>query len=122
MGRMKPPARIDLSNRPQWLRDARNTAGPDKQVEAEEKLLAEINDISVASTIAEMYAQRMRAFQQEGNEERAIAAFNLVDHWMCTYASWATSGGEGVANSRERDRFIAELVQELGFDPHQPNS
>lgn len=109
-----PPVQTGGSS---WWRDARNTAGPDHQEDAEKALLAEIQHIGVASSIAEMYAQRMRAFQAEGNEPRAVAAFKLADQWMSTYAGWATSGGEGAALSLERDEFHDALVKELGYDP-----
>lgn len=107
----------DRSDGLAWWRSTRNTDGPDHQEEAEKKLLAEIDHIGVAASIAEMYAQRMRAFQAEGNEPRAIAAFKLADQWMSTYAGWATSGGEGAALSRERDEFHDGLVAEFGYDP-----
>lgn len=109
-----PRAQTDGST---WWRDARSTAGPDHQEDAEKSLLAEIQHIGAASSIAEMYAQRMRAFQAEGNEPRAIAAFKLAVQWMSTYAGWATSGGEGAALSEERDNFHDALVKEFGYDP-----
>jgi hypothetical protein len=64
-----------------------------------------------------MYAQRMRAFQRAGDEARAIAAFRLAVDWMGSYASSATSGGEGAALSYERDRFREALIREFGYDP-----
>jgi hypothetical protein len=112
-----PPAKIEQTGNSLWWREARNTAGPDRQEDVEKSMRAEIQHIGVAASIAEMYAQRMRAFQAEGNEPRAIAAFKLADEWMSTYASWATSGGEGAALSRERDEFHDALVKEFGYDP-----
>lgn len=112
----------DQSDSHAWWRSTRNTEGPDHQEAAEKKMLAEINHIGVAASIAEMYAQRMRAFQAEGNEPRAIAAFKLADQWMSTYAGWATSGGEGEALSRERDEFHDGLVREFGYDPTIDNA
>lgn len=112
-----PPRTIDKAGDPTWWREARNTAGPDRQEDVENSMRAEIQHIGVAASIAEMYAQRMRAFQQEGNEPRAVAAFKLADDWMSTYAGWATSGGEGAALSRERDEFHDALVKEFGYDP-----
>jgi hypothetical protein len=90
---------------------------PDRLVEEEEELLRKYDHIGVAASIAEMYAERMRAFRAEGNEPRAVAAFELAIQWMSTYAGWATSGGEGAALSYERDQFHAQLVRELGYDP-----
>ena len=67
--------------------------------------------------IALVVLERMRAFQRAGNEPRAVAAFKLAAQWMWTYASQATSGGEGEALSHERDQFHAALVREFGYDP-----
>lgn len=117
-----PLKQITQTGGSQWWRESRNTAGPDHQEEAEKALLAEIQHIGAASSIAEMYAQRMRAFQAEGNEPRAIAAFKLADQWMATYAGWATSGGEGAALSLERDEFHDALVKEFGYDPTQSDT
>ena len=71
--------------------------GPDQLTATEEEMRKMIPQIGAAAYIAEMYARRMRAFQSAGNEPRAIAAFKLAVAWMATYASWATSGGEGDA-------------------------
>lgn len=98
-------------------RSAQDIEGSDTQDEMEQRLLNEIPHIGAAASIAEMYAQRMRAFRAEGNEARAIAAFTLAIQWMGTYAGWATSGGEGAALSYERDTFHAALVKEFGYDP-----
>jgi len=100
-----------------WSRAAQSTEGPDRLEAMEEEMRKAIPHIGVAASIAEMYAQRMRAFQRAGNEPRAIAAFKLAVEWMGTYAGWATSGGEGAALSLERDQFHATLVREFGYDP-----
>ncbi len=100
-----------------WKRAAQSTEGPDRLEAMEEEMQMAISHIGVAGSIAEMYAQRMRAFQRAGNEPRAIAAFKLAVDWMGTYASWATSGGEGAALSYERDQFRAALAREFGYDP-----
>jgi hypothetical protein len=103
-----------------WTRAAQSTDGPDRLEAIEEEMRRSIDHIGVAASIAEMYAQRMRTFQRAGNEPRAIAAFKLAVDWMGTYASWATSGGEGAALSYERDQFRAALAQEFGYDPTEP--
>jgi hypothetical protein len=100
-----------------WWRQARNMEGPDRLEAAEEQILREAQHIGGAASVAEMYAQRMRAFQSAGNEPRAVAAFKLATQWMSTYAGYATSGGEGAALSLQRDEFHAALVRELGYDP-----
>jgi len=108
-----PPA----ANQRDWDRKIRNLDGPDRLEDVEKEMQAAFAHIGAASSIAEMYAQRMRAFQRAGNEPRAIAAFKLAAGWMGTYASWATSGGEGAALSYERDQFVAALAREFGYDP-----
>jgi hypothetical protein len=100
-----------------WDRAAQSTDGPDRLEAVEKEMLAAIDHIGVAASIAEMYAQRMRAFQRAGNEPRAIAAFKLAVDWMGSYARSATSGGEGAALSYERDRFREALAREFGYDP-----
>lgn len=72
--------------------------------------------IGAAASIADYYAQRMRLFRTAGDETRAGNAFNLAMKWMDTYASWATSGSEGAASSRERDCFQNQLIKEFGYD------
>lgn len=104
-------------NRAAWARAAQSTEGPDRLEAIEEEMRRSIDHIGVAASIAEMYAQRMRAFQRAGNEPRAIAAFKLAVDWMGRYAGSATSGGEGAALSYERDRFHDALVREFGYDP-----
>jgi hypothetical protein len=104
-------------NNSAWARTAQSTNGPDQLLEMEEEMRRAINHIGAAASIAEMYAERMRAFQRAGNEPRAIAAFKLAVDWMGYYASTATSGGEGAALSYERDQFRDALVREFGYDP-----
>jgi len=105
-----------------WKRAAQSTEGPDQLEAMEEEMRKAIPHIGVAASIAELYAERMRAFQRAGNEPRAIAAFKLAVDWMGTYAGWATSGGEGEALSYERDQFRAALAREFGYDPTENNS
>ncbi|MFN8010381.1 MAG: hypothetical protein U0P81_03155 [Holophagaceae bacterium] len=100
-----------------WARAAQDPEGPDRLEGVEQEMLRAIPHLGAAASIAEMYAQRMRAFQRAGDETRAIAAFKLAVDWMGNYASSATSGGEGAALSYERDRFRDALVREFGYDP-----
>jgi hypothetical protein len=113
-----PPQRNSAPmNKTAWARAAQSTDGPDRLEEVEKEMLAAIDHIGVAASIAEIYAERMRAFQRAGNEPRAIAAFKLAVDWMANYASSATSGGEGAALSYERDQFRQALALEFGYDP-----
>lgn len=109
----KPPP----MNSQAWARAAQGTDGPDRLVEVEREMLRSIDHLGVAASIAEVYAERMRAFQRAGDEARAVAAFKLAVDWMGSYAASATSGGEGAALSLERDEFRAALAREFGYDP-----
>ncbi|MFO1488962.1 MAG: hypothetical protein U1F65_10840 [Verrucomicrobiota bacterium] len=104
-------------NKTAWARAAQSTDGPDRLEDVEKEMRAAIDHIGVASSIAEIYAERMRAFQRAGNEKRAIAAFKLAVDWMYSYAASATSGGEGAALSYECDQFREALAREFGYDP-----
>lgn len=118
-----PPENIPgPRNDREWSRVAQSTEGPDRLEAIEQEMRASIQYIGVAASIAEIYVQRMRAFQRAGNEARAIAAFKLAVEWMGTYAGWATSGGEGAALSYDRDQFHAALVREFGYDPTEEKS
>lgn len=104
-------------NQTAWASVAQSTDGPDRLEEVEKEVLRSFDHIGVAASIAEIYAERMRAFQRAGNEARAIAAFKLAVSWMDSYASSATNGGEGAALAYERDRFREALAREFGYDP-----
>ena len=113
-----PPAKnLGPMNTTAWARAAQSTDGPDRLEAVEKEMLAAIDHIGVAGSIAEIYAERMRAFQRAGNKPRAVAAFKLAMQWMYSYASSATSGGEGAALSYECDQFRAALAREFGYDP-----
>lgn len=113
----QPEPRPKSMNTSAWRSAARSTDGPDRLEDVEKEMLRSIDHIGVAGSIAEIYAERMRAFQRAGNEPRAIAAFRLAVEWMARYAGSATSGGEGAALSYERDQFRAALAREFGYDP-----
>lgn len=106
---------------PDWWREALKLQETGRLEEAEQMIRKAVQHIGAAASIAEMYAQRMRAFQRAGDEPRAAEAFKKAVDWMATYAGWATSGGEGAALSEERDRFHEALVREFGYDPTAPN-
>lgn len=112
-----PAKNLGPMNTTAWARAAQSTDGPDRLEAVEREMLAAIDHIGVAGSIAEIYAERMRAFQRAGNEARAVAAFKLAMQWMYSYAGSATSGGEGAALSYECDQFRAALAREFGYDP-----
>lgn len=112
-----PAKNLGPMNTTAWARAAQSTDGPDRLEALEREMLAAMDHIGVAGSIAEIYAERMRAFQRAGNEPRAVAAFKLAMQWMYSYASSATSGGEGAALSYECEQFREALAREFGYDP-----
>lgn len=58
---------------------------------------------------AALYRRRLMRMLEEGRREEAIAARQNAISSIRAYASGATSGGEGLALSREEDTFIANL-------------
>jgi len=85
--------------------------------EAERALLAENDTIFVAMAIADMYQRRMMRLMEEADKPRAEDAYRRSRDWANRFASWATSGGEGAANSEVRDRHIEGLAAALGYTP-----
>lgn len=100
-----------------WWEEALELEAAGQLKEAEQKILKGVDNLWGASMVAEMYARRMRRFQEAGDQAAALEAFRKVDGWIFYFASLATSGGEGAALSLERDEFRAELVRQFGYDP-----
>lgn len=96
-------------DRPGWWRLARELEVAD-QLDAAEKLIRDaIPNMAFAIEIAELYKDRYVRLRELGNGDAAAAAFAKAEDWARFYASMATSGGEGIALSAERDEFIASL-------------
>lgn len=104
-------------NPPDWWHQALALDAEDKLEAAEDVIMKGAQHIGGASSVAEMYARRMRRFQRAGDELRALEAFKKANQWSSYYASLATSGGEGAALSLERDQFRSGLVAQFGYDP-----
>jgi hypothetical protein len=96
-------------DRPAWLVRAYELEAGDQLEAAEQEISRAVQHIGAAATIADMYADRMRRLRAQGDDKRAAAARTLAVQWIHFYASQATSGGEGMALSLERDRFLAGL-------------
>jgi len=94
---------------PAWARHARALEAADRLDEAEQAMLAGCDQLGVLMSIAEMYRQRMLRLAVGGDSAGAADARARAERWAWQYAANATSGGEGVALSRERDSFIASL-------------
>jgi hypothetical protein len=83
----------------------------DRLEEAEQLLRDKIASIGCAISIAEMYRKRWERLR-ETEPAKAREARRRAAEWARTYASWATSGGEGAALSGERDEFLRLLGPE----------
>lgn len=66
---------------------------------------------------AYLYELRMERLLAEGDREGAMEAYKRACDWWYFFASGATSGGEGVAFSYQRDKEIAELSRKMGVPP-----
>lgn len=104
-------------NGPDWLRKA-YALEREGSLEAAERVIADaIPHLSFAYATAEMYQARMLRLMQGGDDAGALAAFRKARQFIFFYAAQATSGGEGVALSAERDTFLRDLVSAYGSDP-----
>ncbi|MEO7361182.1 MAG: hypothetical protein ABI120_12695 [Gemmatimonadaceae bacterium] len=97
-----------------WWERAKQLESNDQLDEAETLLRDSIPHLAFAIQTAALYAERFRRLMVQHDLPGAAAAHKKAVDWAYNYASYATSGGEGAALSRERDAFIAEL----GPRPH----
>lgn len=103
-----PDAEAD-ETQPAWARTAHALEAANRLDEAEQAMLEGCDQLGVLMSIAVMYRERMRRLAAAGNARGAAEARAKAEHWAWQYAAGATSGGEGLALSRERDAFIATL-------------
>jgi hypothetical protein len=96
-------------NEPAFMTRARRLEGAGKLKEMEALLKNSIPHLSFAHSIALLYSERMVRLQQERDPAGAAAAYQEAKDWIYFYAAQATSGGEGMALSIERDDFLKEL-------------
>ena len=102
---------------PRWWHEALALEAEGRLDEAEQHIRQNGPFIGFACSTAELYRRRMLRLKQQGDADAARQAFILASDWIWRYASMATSGGEGVALSMEREEFRAQLVADYGSDP-----
>lgn len=95
--------------RPDWARAAAALEAQGRLAEAERVMLDGCPHQGVLISVAEMYRREMARRAQRGDAAAAATAREAAVRWAHAYAASATSGGEGVALSRERDAFLARL-------------
>lgn len=94
---------------PEWWTKALKLELANRLKEAEQAIHKGESSIGSVIQTAELYRLRMERLKQEGDLKGAREARAKAVEWAISYASCATSGGEGVALSMERDQFIASL-------------
>ena len=98
-----------MTDTPVWLNRARELEAEGRFEDAENVVRNAVPHLSFAYVIAEMYRDRMLLLMEQGDGAGAKDAFERARGWAVFYASQATSGGEGVALSAERDEFLRHL-------------
>lgn len=91
-----------------WRARYKQLEREDRLAEAEQLVRDTYDNIYCAIQIAHMYRDRWLRLK-ESDPAKAAEARAKAEEWAYTYASWATSGGEGAALSRERDEFLKTL-------------
>jgi len=100
-----------FSEGPEWYKNAERLERADRLKEAEKLIKDSVPSLHFAICTAGLYRNRwMRLAKRD--PEKASAARKEAADWARTYASFATSGGEGAALSLERDEFIRSLGPE----------
>lgn len=97
--------------RPEWWRRAQRLEREDRLEEAEKLICDMIPSLHCAIATADLYRGRWLRLR-ESQPAQAKEARKKAADWAHTYASWATSGGEGAALSHERDEFLRTLGPE----------
>ena len=92
----------------EWVQRARALEGADRLEEMEQVVREAVPSLHCAIAIAGFYRERWVRLR-EVDAVKAEEARGRARDWAYTYASWATSGGEGTALSYERDQFLKTL-------------
>jgi len=100
---------MSAAQEPEWWRRARALEAAGRLEEAERAITGAVDHIGASASVAELYAQRMQRLAEQGDAAGAAAAGDKAEQWIRSYASQATSGGEGAALSLERDEFLARI-------------
>lgn len=92
----------------EWVRRARALEMADRLEEFEQVVREAVPSIHCAIATAHFYRDRWVRLK-DIDPAKAEEARQKASDWAYTYASWATSGGEGTALSYERDQFLKTL-------------
>lgn len=92
----------------EWVQRARALEEADRLEEFEQVVREAVPSLHCAIAIAGFYRERWIRLR-DVDAVKAEEARGKARDWAYTYASWATSGGEGTALSYERDQFLKTL-------------
>ena len=95
-----------------WQRQAEELELAGRLEEAEQTIADAIPTLHYAIATAELYKRRWQRLKAAGDAVGAREARARATDWAYRFASMATSGGEGMALSRERDQFLVGLGPE----------
>jgi hypothetical protein len=94
---------------PAWWCEAMLMAGQGQVEAAEQRILRAVDHLGAYASVARMHEERGHRLLAAGDPAGAAAAFAASGDWMDRMAAGATSGGEGLALSLERDEHRARL-------------
>ncbi|HEY3740604.1 MAG TPA: hypothetical protein VGL53_12205 [Bryobacteraceae bacterium] len=94
---------------PEWWKQAKALELEDRLHEAEKVISKAVREQGFAIQTAELYRLRMLRLRANGDEAGAAKAREKATSWAHFFASQATSGGEGMALSLQRDEFLQTL-------------
>lgn len=77
--------------------------------EAEQTILRAVNQQGACLCVAQLYIERHHRLSALGDTDGAALAGTAASRWAHAHAASATSGGEGLALSRERDALLARI-------------
>jgi hypothetical protein len=103
------PSPAQTRSEPKWWVRACELEAQDRLDEAEAIIRDSIPHLAYAIQTAELYRLRKIRLSRQGDMAGVRKAHDSAVKWAYAYASMATSGGEGMALSLERDQFIASL-------------
>ncbi len=94
---------------PLWWQDAQRRAASGDLEAAERLVLQNVPHLGAYAQLAELHERLGRRHAAAGDQAKADAAFDASCEWMDRMASSATSGGEGMALSLQRDEHRRRL-------------
>lgn len=102
------PDKAEAGDKPAWVQRAQELEQADRLEEFEQVVREAIPTLHCAIATAHFYRDRWMRLK-EVDEAKAEDARHRAREWAFDYAASATSGGEGVALSYERDQFLKTL-------------